>query len=86
MIKLPHIRLPLSWVEWLCRKRLMKRPHFLCIEIAESPLDSEIRSGMLYHEVRKTFPKWAHFECPRCGEHVQIPIAVELIGRFRSTG
>jgi hypothetical protein len=75
MMKLRDIRLPLGWVEWLCQKRLMKRPHFLCIEVAEAPLDSEIRSDLLYREVRKTFPKWAHFKCPRCGEHAQIPIA-----------
>jgi hypothetical protein len=74
-MKFPKIRLPLGWVEWLCQKGMVKRPHYLCIEVAEPPLDANIAPNMLYREVRKSYPKWAHLMCPRCGDHIQLPIA-----------
>ena len=69
------IKLPANWVEWLCRIKLIQRPHFLCVDVTETPLDDEIKSNILYREIRKSYPKWAHFECPHCSERIQIPIA-----------
>lgn len=75
MITWPTIRIPIRLVEWLCERRLIRRPRLLCVDVAEGPLDAEIRSDLLYREVRKSYPKWAHLACPRCGEHIQLPIA-----------
>jgi hypothetical protein len=83
MIKFPkiglsaisEIKLPLTWVERLCWLRLVKRPHFLCADVSDSPEDSEMKPNVLYREIRKSFPKWAHFTCPRCSERIQVPIA-----------
>jgi len=68
------IKLPLKWVEWLAQHRLIRRPRLLCIEVAEAPIESELVPSFLYQEVRGDFPKWAHFVCPRCKSHIQVPI------------
>jgi hypothetical protein len=68
-------KLPVSWVEWLARRRILTRPAFLCIDVGEAPLDSELNPNYLYREIRDGFHKWAHFKCPRCGEHIQVPVA-----------
>jgi hypothetical protein len=75
MTLLPRIRIPLSWVEWLGWRGLIHRPRFLCVDVSEAPLEGEIKPNLVYREVRKSYPKWAHFVCPRCGEHIQVPIA-----------
>jgi hypothetical protein len=77
-MKLPKIKLPLVLVEWLCARGLLERPYYLCVEVADTPFATEMQRNLLYREVRKTFPKWAHFICPRCGEHIQVPIAASL--------
>jgi hypothetical protein len=70
------IRIPLSWVEWAARRRIFKRPAFLCREVEEAPLDEELASGLIYSEVRSGHAKWAHLRCPRCGDHIQLQTAV----------
>ena len=77
------ITLPLSWVEGLGRWRILKRPAFLCVDVDEAPLDSELNPQYLYREIRSGFPKWAHFACPRCREHIQVQIAKGSEWRLR---
>lgn len=69
------IRLPISWVEWAARHRLVSRPRFLCRQVSEAPLDDDLDSGLIYSEVRGGYPKWAHLQCPRCGDHIQLQTA-----------
>jgi hypothetical protein len=71
----PKVRLPLSWIEWAARHGIWQRPHFLCVEVAEEPLDEEMTPSFVYSEVRGGFPKWAHLVCPRCGDHIQLQTA-----------
>jgi hypothetical protein len=47
----------------------------LCIDVREGPLHSELQPKFLYREVRNGYLKWAHFLCPRCGDHIQVPIS-----------
>lgn len=69
------IRVPLPWLEWLARHGLWKRPAFLSVDIDEPPEDHELCDGLLFREVRGGHPKWAHFSCPRCREHISVSIA-----------
>lgn len=82
MMKLPKIQIPLRWVEQFCRVGLIRRPHFLCVDVDEAPLDVELKPDLVYREVRRSHPKWAHFTCPRCGEHIQVPVAASA-GNWR---
>lgn len=61
-------------VEWLGRTGLLKRPAYLVIDVEDEPEESELDPRYLYREVRGGYPKWAHFSCPRCREHIRIPI------------
>lgn len=67
------LRLPIPWLEWLAGKGVLKRPHFLAIEVPESP--DNLLPNFIFHEVRGGYPKWLHFKCPRCGEHIQLQTA-----------
>jgi hypothetical protein len=57
---------------WL---RIVKRPRLLARTVDESPLDDELDAHYLLEEVRDGWPKWAHLRCPKCGEHIQLPLA-----------
>jgi hypothetical protein len=67
------IRLPLSWVQILVTLGLFQRPDFLAVDVEESPDD--LAPGFVFREVRGGYEKWLHLKCPRCGEHIQIPLA-----------
>ena len=67
--------LPLSWVERAARYGILRRPRLLCVDVHEGPLHAELQSTFLYREIRGGYAKWAHFLCPRCGDHIQVPIS-----------
>jgi hypothetical protein len=69
------IRIPLRWVVWAARHRIIHRPDFLCVGVSEAPIDEEMAPGMVYNEVRGGHAKWAHLLCPRCKDHIQIQTA-----------
>src|SRR5579862_9776121 len=73
--------LPLVIVERMFRFPLTKRPRFLAQEARERPSSNELKTGILILEVRAGHMKWAHLLCPRCGDHIQLPLA----GRKRWT-
>lgn len=68
------MRLPISIVEWAARRGFLVRPQYLCIDVTEGPLEEELEPGLVYREVRGGHPKWAHLQCPRCADHIQVPI------------
>jgi hypothetical protein len=68
-------RLPLSIVEWFFRLLFAKRPEYLAVTAPESPALEELRSDVVVLEVRDGYLKWAHLRCPRCGDHIQLPLA-----------
>lgn len=68
-------QVPLSLLEWLCRRRLWTRPDLLAAEVADSPEDDELVAGVLFLERRDGHPKWVHFRCPACPERIQVPVA-----------
>lgn len=53
--------------------RLVPAPE-LGFEVVDERPD-HLRDGVIYHEVRGGYPKWAHLACPLCGEHIQVPLA-----------
>jgi len=67
--------LPLPLAEAIFRLPFMRRPRFLVRRIAESPATDELGSNMLFLEIRSGFPKWGHLQCPKCGDHIQLPLA-----------
>jgi hypothetical protein len=62
-------------LEWLARLRVWRRPDLLTLDVSDAPDDDELLSSVLAREVRDGYPKWAHFLCMRCGEHIRIPVA-----------
>ncbi len=69
------MRLPLAWLEWIGRRRICARPDLLTMDVPEPPDEGELRDGFLLREVRDGYEKWAHFRCPRCREHIRVPLA-----------
>jgi hypothetical protein len=69
------IMIPLPWLEWLSQHGLWTRPDFLSIDVPEAPDAGELRSNIVLREVRDGYPKWVHLMCPRCQEHIQLPVA-----------
>ncbi len=69
------IRPLLSWVEWLIRIGICQRPDFLTVFVEDTPDEDELVGGLLFCEIREGYLKWAHFPCPRCNEHIRVPIA-----------
>ncbi|MEI9951912.1 MAG: DUF6527 family protein [Pseudomonadota bacterium] len=66
----------LRWLfSFLFWAQLVKRPQFLALIVAESPSDEELDSVHIFKEVRNGWPKWAHLRCPKCGDHIQLPLA-----------
>jgi hypothetical protein len=68
------ISLPQSWIAWAVRKGMLAKPAFTCVDVPEAPLDHELEGGVVYRERRGGHSKWGHLKCPRCGEHIQLPI------------
>lgn|SRR5581483_3972607 len=69
------MQIPLQFVEWFYRIPFIRRPYFLTATISESPSLAELRRGMVLIEIRDGYLKWAHLSCPKCGEHIQLPLA-----------
>jgi len=67
--------LPLSFIEAVCRLPFMSRPAFLADLVSECPSREESRSGLVLVEIRGGYLKWAHLQCPKCGDHIQLPLA-----------
>src|SRR5258708_1843595 len=83
------MQIPLTIIEGICRLRLLRRPQFLSKVVSECPSSEEITRGLVFVEKRGGYSKWAHLVCPRCGDHVQLPLAgqerwsvkVDFLGR-----
>jgi hypothetical protein len=67
--------LPLFLIELVFRLPFLSRPSFLADEVSECPEREELLPGMLFVEVRGGYFKWAHLQCPKCGDHIQLPLA-----------
>ncbi|AGK57041.1 hypothetical protein HYPDE_26803 [Hyphomicrobium denitrificans 1NES1] len=65
-----------EWIASLLEQfALIPRREFRVCSVPEGPEEHELERGIIYKEVRDGYPKWAHLLCPRCGEHIQIPLA-----------
>jgi hypothetical protein len=67
--------LPLALVEWSFRLPWLRRPKWLATVANGRPLGDSLRPDLVILEVREGYPKWAHFLCPKCGEHIELPMA-----------
>lgn len=67
--------LPVSLVERILRLSVSCRRKYLAKDVPESPPGHELQPDFLYIEIRGGHLKWVHFSCPRCGEHIQLPMA-----------
>jgi len=68
-------RLPLTIVELIFRLPFMRRPRYLMQTAAETPATEELRENAIVLEIRDGYLKWAHLACPKCGDHIQLPLA-----------
>lgn len=68
-------RLPLPIVELIFRLPLMRRPRYLMQTAPETPATEELREDAIVLEIRDGYLKWAHLTCPKCGDHIQLPLA-----------
>ncbi|MBZ5700408.1 MAG: hypothetical protein LAN84_01020 [Acidobacteriia bacterium] len=67
-------RLPLSLIERIFCLPFMRRPRFLALAAPESPSLEELRPNLMVLEIRGGYLKWAHLSCPKCGDHIQLPL------------
>lgn len=69
-----NLSLPLPLVEIILRLPFLRRPTYLVKRVSEAPIPTELSNRLLLFEVRGGFPKWVHFRCPKCGDHIQLPM------------
>lgn len=51
------------------------RARWRVVDILDHPDEGALRSSLVLREVRSGYAKWAHLMCPRCREHIQLPLA-----------
>ena len=68
-------RIPLAIVEFIFRLPFFLRPRFLAEVISERPTAEDLRADLVFLEVRGGHVKWLHMTCPRCADHIQLPLA-----------
>jgi hypothetical protein len=68
-------RLPLPLIECIFRLPFMRRPPFLAHSVSECPSLGELPSDVILLEIRGGYLKWAHLSCPKCADHIQLPLA-----------
>jgi hypothetical protein len=68
-------RLPLALIERIFRLPFMRRPRLLAQAAPECPSPEELRPNLVILEIRGGYLKWAHLSCPKCGDHIQLPLA-----------
>lgn len=69
------MRLPLPLVEILFGFPFVRRPTYLVKTVLETPLEEELPADFLLVEIRDGHLKWVHLKCPKCGDHIQLPMA-----------
>jgi hypothetical protein len=67
--------LPLSLVQYLFRLPFLHRPRFVAKAAPESPVSEELHTNEMIVEIRDGHLKWAHLLCPKCGDHIELPLA-----------
>lgn len=67
--------LPLVLAEGIFRLPWMHRPRWLATVADARPSDDLLRRDLVILEVRDGHLKWAHLVCPKCGDHIELPMA-----------
>lgn len=67
------MRLPRQLTVLVLRGRA--KPDYLASVVSEAPDSSKMNPGVMLCEIRGGYPKWVYFQCPRCWETIQIPVA-----------
>ena len=67
--------IPLKLASVVFALPFMDKPRFLADRISESPDEGQLDPTLVFSEVRDGYPKWAHLCCPKCNEHIQLPLA-----------
>lgn len=67
--------LPLFVAEFIFGLPLLRRPVYLVKIVPESPSEEELPPDLLLIEIREGHFKWAHIKCPKCGDHISLPLA-----------
>ena len=76
-------RLPFALIEFFFGLPFIHRPRFLSKATTECPSAEELRRNLIFLEIRDGYQNWAHFSCPRCGDHIQLPrsVKIDFLGR-----
>lgn len=69
------MKLPRFFVSFLIWLGLLRRPQFLCVDVADEPRLADLVAGKVFREVRGGYAKWAHLKCPKCGEMISLGIS-----------
>jgi hypothetical protein len=67
--------MPISLVEAIYRLPFLTRPQLLAVSVPECPSGDQLGPGAVLIEIREGNLKWAHLRCPKCGDHIQLPLA-----------
>ena len=69
------MQFPLQFVEWFYSLPFIRRPDFLATTVSEGPSSADLEPGLVLIEERDGYLKWVHFSCPKCRDHIQLPLA-----------
>lgn len=72
-------QVPLRLVEWIFSLPFLRRPRYLVAIASDCPSREELQLNLVLLEMRGGHLKWAHLACPKCGDHIQLP----LVGKDR---
>jgi hypothetical protein len=61
--------------EWMFRLPWMRRPAFLTVVSTCRPAAGDLGPCILILEIRDGHLKWAHLLCPKCNDHIELPMA-----------
>src|SRR5947207_1181035 len=67
--------LPIALAEWVFWLPWMRRPKWLATVADVRPSDEALRPQLVILEIREGHLKWAHLLCPKCGDHIELPLA-----------
>jgi len=66
--------LPVALAESVFRLPWMRRPKWLATLADGRPTDDALRRDLVILEFREGYLKWAHLLCPKCGDHIELPM------------
>lgn len=74
---------PKWWLKAAWSLPILARPDLVVREVEETPEPEELQSGVVCVEIRGGYLKWVHMRCPRCNDHIELPMVGDKAWRLR---